>query len=149
MEDGRKIAIGAGLLIAAGGLVYALTRKSEPPPEPPPGTGNYFVKGVVWPDAIEAEGAPILWYCLTGYENVAPLRVDGEIWRSINLPCEFTGGRITLDGIPNSLAVVVFYQTDLGWTGWLGDSPTIYNVPDGATVTFEGYDRGTTNWQVT
>jgi hypothetical protein len=110
---------------------------------------SYFVKGVKWPDNINNEGAPISWYCRSGYGNTLP--VDGATLRDISLPCEFDNGRVTWKGgIPNTIPrITVYYSSTKGYFGWLCDSPIIYRVPDGGTVTFEGCSpRSCRNWQV-
>ena len=71
---------------------------------PPAG---YSIKGVLWPDAIEGEGAPVEWYCITGYGNYPPIPVDGQFYRSIDLPCEFDNGRVNFQGTPNSIPAIV------------------------------------------
>lgn len=42
-KDGRKIAIGVGLVVAVGAIIL-LTAAKKPPPEPPPGLANIYGK---------------------------------------------------------------------------------------------------------
>lgn len=66
MEDGRKAAIGVGLVAVVAGilLLTAWKKKPEEPPEPPPGTSNLY--GLV----TDAEtGEPIAGITGTVYQD--------------------------------------------------------------------------------
>ncbi len=56
VKDGRKVAIGVGVVgLVAGGILYAVSREKKPPAPPPPELANIY--GVV---TFRKTGAPLL-----------------------------------------------------------------------------------------
>ena len=111
---------------------------------------HFFVKGVKWAGSIDDEGYPTSWYCKV-CGTIDPEPFNGETYRGLDEPCEFTSGwKDSYNGIPNVvLCIEVYYVSSKGYGGWMCDSPIIYRIPDGGTVTFETVSpRGCRNWQV-
>jgi hypothetical protein len=50
--------------------------------------------------------------------------------------------------IPNTTVMKLYFQTDLGWSGWLDYSPWLQRIPDGAEITFEVNSYRTHSWQI-
>lgn len=128
---------------------------------------NFSVKGVTWPDHFtkygEDYGRIISWYALA----FTSMLIEGEMWdgyvnpdggaiyRSVDLVCNFTmpegwvGAYRDQGGlIPNTTKIRLYFQTDLGWLGWLDDSPYIDRIPDRSTITFGVSSTGAENWQI-
>lgn len=130
---------------------------------------HFTLKGLSWPDHFylygEDYGKIINWYAIActdehgcpvayGWSLYVPPD-DGEVYRDVSLPCHFTMPSDWLSAhvgpcgyIPNTTKLRLFFETDLGWTGWLGDSPWLQRIPDGATITFDVDETGCRNWQV-
>lgn len=136
----------------------------------------FTVRGTSWPDHFVSEywvnperedmgritkwqaeifvGSPALISAIDDQEfDLSGLKSG---WMPASEPIQFnmpagwvTSGRDEGGRIPNTTVMKLYFQTDLGWSGWLDYSPWLLRIPDGAEITFYCTDIRTEGWTIT
>jgi hypothetical protein len=133
---------------------------------------GFFVKGLSWPNDLymygDHMGKVIEWGCaaLRDENDYDPeYGWDYYLWPTAGqsqhqfstdevaefiLPDGWVGAeRGDCGRIPNSTRLRLWFKTDEGWSGFLGDSPWLRRIPDGAVVTFICGSSGPSSWVIT
>lgn len=136
----------------------------HPQYSPMPPLTYFYVKGLFWPEHFtkygEDYGRITKWRAtcylspeVEGSDEHLPESGAGVV--DVSVPMHFrmpdgwvgayhdSGGRI-----PNSTLFKLYFETDLGWTGFLDYSNWITRIPEGSTIIFEVSASGAGNWRI-
>ncbi len=143
---------------------YAVAHPEYAPMEP---LTHFLLQGLSWPDDLymygDHMGKVIEWgaaalrdendyeseygwdYYI--YPTVGNVRVGTDETLEFVMPDGWVGARRGACGrMPNSTRIRLWFKTDDGWSGFLGDSPWLYRIPDGGLVTFSVGQSGPSGW---
>ena len=143
---------------------------------PMPHLDEFWLQGLTWPDHFRHQpefnpdrhdlGKIVQWkaQALLNESDYDPdagwsgqLPVTGEEWVPVSETLRFEMPSDWLTALtstpcgptPNSTILRLFYKTEGGGTGWLGDSGWLKRIPPGSLITFDVDEVGTLNWLIT